>query len=294
MKEFTKIVDHHTFHGYEFGDRSFPSLICLHGMTGDSKSFTELVDYLLDDFHLILLDSPGHGETDPLQKDEDYSFSSLAKRLYNVIETIVDESFYILGHSWGADLALHMAKLVPTKVKGVILLDGGYVFPEWVEAVSEESALLAWKEYLQNSTYQSWNEVIETYQEYTTRKWDENLDSIVYSNFKKEKDRYVLRADECSLFTTIKAFFIEPCSTIYASIQCPVLLFHATIPETDLSRIKGLEDIKQRIEQVEVIGIENTKHNIHWDRPETVAAEIRCWKRDNNREVNLLHKGSCS
>lgn len=44
MKEFKEIVDSYTFHGYEVGDSSLPTLVCLHGMTGDSKSFLALAD----------------------------------------------------------------------------------------------------------------------------------------------------------------------------------------------------------------------------------------------------------
>ncbi len=43
MKEFKVTIDNHTFHGYEYGNQSFPSLICLHGLTGDSNSFRDLV-----------------------------------------------------------------------------------------------------------------------------------------------------------------------------------------------------------------------------------------------------------
>lgn len=285
MKEFKITVDNYTFHGYELGDDSRPLLVCVHGMTGDSKSFSGLNEYLVNDFHLILLDNPGHGETDPLKLETDYIFSSLVKRINQVIQKITNKPFYMLGHSWGADLALNFTKIFPNKIIGLILIDGGYVFPEHVEAMSEDKALIGWKQYIESSKYSSWGEVVKRYQNYTTKQWDKNLNSIITSNFKKEKDNYILKADKFSILATIKAYYKEPCSTTYDCIECPVLLFHATIPTTDSSRSRGIQKIKKSINDIKVIGIENTKHNIHWDCPNTVAKEILLWKQENNHLV---------
>lgn len=285
LKEFNITIDNFNFHGYEFGESGLPSLVCLHGMTGDSKSFSGLIEYLINDFHLILLDNPGHGETGSLELEDDYRLSSLVNRVYQVIQKITNKPFYMLGHSWGADLALHLAKMFPNEIIGIILIDGGYVFPEHVDGMSKEKALIGWKEYIESSIYDSWDEVVKEYQDYTTKKWDTSLDSLIISNFIKVKDKYILKADLFSILAIIKAFYKEPCSTTYASIVCPVLLLHATIPTTDLSREKGIQLIEKSINNIKVKGIKNTKHNIHWDVPNDVANEILLWKRENNHKV---------
>ncbi len=276
-----KEVGHVTYH--EFGNQSLPPLICLHGMTGDSKSFLELSSILKSHFHIMMLDLPGHGETQPLRSEQQYTFTRLAERIQSVIRSLTDRPFYIMGHSWGADLALHIAKLVPKEVQGVILIDGGYTFPEFVEGMTKEKALIGWKGYIDGSTYSSWEEVIKTYQSYTTRAWDEKLDGIVRSNFKKSEEGYVLKADPFSLLAIIKAFYEYPCSTTHQYVRCPVLLFHATLPLKDSSRMRGLKAIREDIETIETIGIKNTKHNIHWDHPEEVAKEIVLWKKKRSR-----------
>jgi pimeloyl-ACP methyl ester carboxylesterase len=280
VKEFNVSVDNYTFHGFELGDNGSPSLVCFHGMTGDSNSFLGLIEYLKEDFHLILLDLPGHGETDALKSEEDYRFSSLVKRIYQVIQKLINRSFYILGHSWGADLALNCAKIYRDKIKGLILIDGGYAFPEEINGLTKDKALSDWEKYIVSSKYSSWDGVIKTYQEYTTKSWDNKLDAIISSNFKKVDNNYVLTADRLSLLSTIKAFYLEPCSTTYKLIKCPVILFHSTIPETDLSRNRGIKKISETIENVKVLGIKNTKHNVHWDDPKTVAEEILVWRNE--------------
>lgn len=280
VKRFNEMIDTYTFQGYEVGNRSLPTLVCLHGMTGDSKSSLGLAEKLVNDFHLILLDGPGHGETDPFQTEEEYMFSSVVKRMNQVLQkVIVNKPFYVLGHSWGADLALHFAKAFPEKVLGVVLLDGGYVFPEHVEGMTEENALEAWADYIDGCTYSSWDEIVKVYQDYTTQQWEDGMDSIITSNFKAGPTSYVLKADRFSLLSTIKAFYQEPASTTYESVKCPVLLFHATVPESDLYRNSGICAIKKSIKNLQVIGLENTKHNMHWDCPERVADEILVWNK---------------
>ncbi|MGG0642671.1 alpha/beta hydrolase [Sporosarcina gallistercoris] len=285
MKKFQLDVDGTTFHGCELGDNRLPSLVCLHGMTGDSNSFLGLIDYLKNDFHLILIDSPGHGDTESLKLEEDYMFSSLAKRIYQVIQKITNKPVYMLGHSWGADLCLSVAKIIPTHVRGVILLDGGYAFPEHVDGLTEEKALVDWKAYVESSIYGSWDEVVKEYQSYTTKQWDTNLDATIASSFKKVKDNYIFKTDVFSIQAIIKAFYKEPCSTTFDSIQCPVLLLHASILPTDSARKKGVQEIKKGIKVLKVIGIENTQHQLHWDYPEQVAHEILLWKQESITEV---------
>ncbi|MCF6138495.1 alpha/beta fold hydrolase [Pseudalkalibacillus berkeleyi] len=278
MREFNITIEQCRFHGFEFGDSSLPSLVCLHGMTGDSNSFLGLIDHLINDFHLILIDSPGHGGTAPLLTAEDYRFSSLSDKLFSVIHNLTDKPFYILGHSWGADLALHITKKFQHTIIGVILIDGGYVFPEHVGGMTEKTALEGWQDFIDSSRYESWDEVIQLYRTYTTKEWDRVLEETISSNFKKIENRYILKADRNSLLATIKAFFLEPCSTTFECIKCPVLLFHATVPTFDQSRTSGIERIQKSIENIKVVGVKNTKHNIHWDRPEKVASEILLWK----------------
>ncbi|BCB05120.1 alpha/beta fold hydrolase [Bacillus sp. KH172YL63] len=190
---------------------------------------------------------------------------------------MTSEAVYVLGHSWGADLSLHIGATFPDRIKGLTLIDGGYVFPEMVVGYSEEQALSDWAEYFDGGRYSSWEKVVDTYKAYTTRQWDHLLEKMISSNFVKVDGFYQLKADRDSLLATIKAFYLEPCSTTYPSIECPALLFHATIPHDDPSRQKGIEKLQEEVKGVKIVGIENTQHNVHWDCPEQVGEVIREW-----------------
>jgi pimeloyl-ACP methyl ester carboxylesterase len=148
--------------------------------------------------------------------------------------------------------------------------------------LTEEEALLGWQDYIDSAKYDHWTEVVDAYKEFTTKNWNDTLDSIIKTNFIKSCGSYRLKADPFSLLSTIKAFYKEPSSTTYNHIRCPVLLFHATFPIKDSSRDAGIAQIKHSINDIQVIGLENTKHNVHWDRPEDVANEISQWIEEIN------------
>lgn len=80
---------------YEVGDKRKPLIVCLHGLAGNATyTFDQLCSLLRKDFHLIMVDQPGHGGTSPLNRDSDYLFSSLASG-YNHLLVKLQKSLFI-------------------------------------------------------------------------------------------------------------------------------------------------------------------------------------------------------
>lgn len=111
---------------HEWGNEINPKIICFHGLGSTSLSFIELGDLLKDDYHIISIDLPGHGKTPGFEKEEDYEMPNMINWIDRVISKITGDSFYLLAHSYGADIALHYLYTYPSKVIKTILLDGGY------------------------------------------------------------------------------------------------------------------------------------------------------------------------
>lgn len=277
LKQFQTVVEGYRINGYLAGDNNKPPLVCFHGLTNDAYSFVNIVEYLKNDFHLILIDGPGHGDSDSFKEEDEYTFSTLVQRMFVCIKEITAEKFYVMGHSWGADSALHMAKKAPDQIKGLILLDGGYVFPEFFTS-SEEETLASWKSFVEGSIYPTWDDIRQDFQGYTTKKWNDSLDDAIRTTLQKKDGNYVLKSDVHSVLATMKAFYKVPCSTTYGSIECPVLLFHGTLPAGNQAIQNGLNNIKSKLPTIKIIGLDNTQHYPHWDVPHLVAQEIVAWK----------------
>jgi len=90
-------------------------------------AFGELAKHL-SEYHIVSFDLPGHGYAKALEEEKAYFPSNLIEDIEETInQQIWNTSYYLIGHSFGADLALHYAAKYPQRIKGIILLDGGYL-----------------------------------------------------------------------------------------------------------------------------------------------------------------------
>src|ERR671922_520875 len=108
-------------HLHEWGDRSAPPLVCLHGVTGHGRRFRRLAEErLARRFRILAPDLRGHGfsEWEPPW--------TIATHLADVLETVTAagvESAAWLGHSFGGRLILELAALEPERVERAPLPD---------------------------------------------------------------------------------------------------------------------------------------------------------------------------
>lgn len=264
---------------YEEGDSSNPTLVCLHGLAANGfYSFGELVPHLTKNFHLIILDSPGHGKTSSFQKESDYLFSRLATWIYRVVEEIVQGPFYLAGHSWGADVALHFTRFYPHKVLGLILLDGAFTFPQNQPEMTFDYVYSGWNDYMEQSVFEDAAEIFQEYRLYTKR-WNSSKEQYALSLFNKRHDgKFELSVSKFTVFAVINAFFKEPFAEAYPAIKRPLFLIHAGHPKNlSKARAKGIAQLKTNSEAVTVKAVADSSHMLQWDEPEEIGFLISTW-----------------
>lgn len=115
------------------------TLVLLHGFGADKDNFTESAPYLSDDFHLIVPDHIGFGESSK-PEDADYTPVAQAKRLHELFTLLdLDRRIHIGGSSMGGHIAMTYAALYPAEVKSLWLLDPGGV---WSSPESEMARII--------------------------------------------------------------------------------------------------------------------------------------------------------
>ncbi|MFB7142796.1 alpha/beta fold hydrolase [Gottfriedia sp. NPDC056225] len=264
---------------YEYGNKENQTIVCFHGLAGNAiYSFAELAKILENKFHLIVFDNPGHGKTTAFDNEDDYLFSNLSNWYNKVLKQVINKPFYLMGHSWGADIVLNFTKMNPNNVLGIVLLDGGFTYPENQSDMTFEKAYTGWSEYMDNSSYNNWDELIQEYKNYTKR-WSRDIEHYVASLFtKNNQDQFELITSKFTVLSIVKAFFKEPFSKTYPFIKVPVMLIHATIPASlNLARDVGISQLNRSVKDVSVIAIEDTTHMIQWDEPNKVSNLITNW-----------------
>jgi pimeloyl-ACP methyl ester carboxylesterase len=102
-----------------------PPLVLVHGSFSDHHSNWVLVrDLLAPHFTLHAIARRGRGDTDATR---DHTVADEARDVAAVIEAI-GERVFLLGHSYGGQVALHAAALVPDRVRKLVLYE-----PPWPE-----------------------------------------------------------------------------------------------------------------------------------------------------------------
>lgn len=110
------------------------------GPGGSSKSLSSIVDYVSRDNKTILLHQRGTGLSSYNKVDSStITLNQYIEDINNLlIKEKIDSAIYIIGHSWGAMLALDYAVKNPTKLKGLVLIGSPGYSLDFVQAMNNE------------------------------------------------------------------------------------------------------------------------------------------------------------
>src|SRR5437588_7113534 len=100
-------------------------LLLVHGLASSSHIFDLLAPLLVPGFHVVAYDQRGHGESS--KPTSGYGFDHMAGDADAVIRELELDRPVVLGHSWGANVALELGVREPALVSGLVLLDGGFL-----------------------------------------------------------------------------------------------------------------------------------------------------------------------
>jgi pimeloyl-ACP methyl ester carboxylesterase len=116
-------VDGGRLHLVELGATNAPPVVLLHGSStnlGDMR--LALGDRLAANYHVILIDRPGHGWSDRPDGQADASPAMQAKLIHQALDRIGVVRPILVAHSWSGALAAVYALDYPRSVAGLVLL----------------------------------------------------------------------------------------------------------------------------------------------------------------------------
>jgi len=119
VKHHTVTIDGSRIHWVEAGDPEKPTLLCVDGWMGSWKAFKRVIPHLKKDYHVVIFDLPGFGESDPLSSR--HTVASISEFLRKFVQEIGLKRFHLLGLSFGAAVSLHFAANNSEMVDKVVL-----------------------------------------------------------------------------------------------------------------------------------------------------------------------------
>lgn len=100
-----------------FGQGDRPALL-LHCSLGQASAWRGVAKALDHSLAMVAIDLPGHGASDLWDDRADYKAVCV-----NTAETFLDQPMDIIGHSFGAAVALRLAQKNPDKVRSLTLIE---------------------------------------------------------------------------------------------------------------------------------------------------------------------------
>ena len=99
-----------------------PPLLVIHGFTGDRSTMSSIAEPLSEDYSVVCVDLPGHGETGSNLEPSLFSFEETLSALVEVTDFYGLEEFNLVGYSMGARLSIGLAAMYPDRIKSTILI----------------------------------------------------------------------------------------------------------------------------------------------------------------------------
>ncbi len=114
-----------------------PDVVLIHGVTGDlSTWYLHVMPALAKEVRVTAYDLRGHGYSE--MTPSGYTSANMAADLHGLLDSLGIERAHLVGHSFGAAVALHCAVLYPERVDSLVLAD------LWIPALRSFADLENW------------------------------------------------------------------------------------------------------------------------------------------------------
>jgi pimeloyl-ACP methyl ester carboxylesterase len=248
--------------------------ILLHGLASNARIWEKVAPYLAEGGMRVLApDLRGHGHTD--KPENGYDFANLTQDLAALVDGWGAHNPLLVGHSWGASLALAYAArfpLGPLAPRGLVMVDGGL-------ARLADGAGETWEDMrerlkpprLAGMRVEDFLDRVRKGQ--TGWLPDEQDLSIILANFSVSAEETI--TPQLSLdnhLAILQAMWEMETWEKIGQIRCPLLAVLAQPSEADESgwyqrKQRGAETALKIKPELEIIWMENTIHDIPLQRP---------------------------
>ena len=266
------------FHYRDWGGRGRPVLL-LHGLASTCHIWDLVAPLLAEDSRVVALDQRGHGQS--AQVDDGYDFATVSGDAAAFIGSLEWDRPVIVGHSWGADVALELAAAKPDLAAGLIFVDGGTIEPSSRPGWSLEQA----RQDMAPPIFTGFTAEMMRARVREGARFgpnpSETVINAVLANFRILEDGTIqsnLRRE--NHLHIIDALWDHKPSQLYPMLQCPVLMLPArqSTPDAMDRRFRREDSIAKAASLLPVsktVWLENSIHDVPLQRPELVANTIR-------------------
>jgi len=267
-------------HYRSYGSETNPPLVLLHGLASTLRIWDYVAPVLAGKYWVVAYDQRGHAESE--KPDDGYNLPTMLADLAGLMKALGIEKPVLVGHSWGANLALAYAATYPDDCAGLALVDGG-IFDfqdmpgtDW-ETVKRELAPPDLSRYKLSDMVNRMSSGVlchlpESFLEKFARSMmDVQPDGTIRARLTREHHLDILHI-----------LYDMRTSDLLGKVQCPVLAVQAvngepgSEREASFLRLRelGAERLEKLLPGAKIIWMENTIHDVPLHKPELLAREM--------------------
>jgi pimeloyl-ACP methyl ester carboxylesterase len=263
-----------SFHYRDWGGTGQP-LVLLHGLASNSHIWNLVAPALTNRFSVTALDQRGHGES--AKPDDGYDFDSVCGDLTSFLDHLGASQPIIMGHSWGANVALELGASHPDAVAGLVFVDGGFISPRsgsnatweevWERMAPPDLTSFTMEELVERAKEMRWVNMSRP-----------EAETVLRNSFDTQPDGTIRpRLSRNNHMKIVRALWDRMPSDLFASVQAPVLVMPTRMESEQPRQTRGFSK-EERVAQAEsmlplvrTVWLEDSIHDVPLQHPELVA-----------------------
>lgn len=272
-------------HGVEQDMSDSVPLVLLHGFSATANTWRLVAQGLCQYHQVIAFDQRGHGLSE--QPDDGYDMGTMAEDIVRGMAALGLGQIALVGHGWGARVALVLAAHHPALVSHLVLVDCPHMEPRHWPGMTRELFI---REHPPREMYVSRAAYLTALRAEMGAFWSPQLEAIVLSYVYEHPDGHLedrLRIENQRLIRT--ALWEDRALSYYSKLACPVLLIPAADqpqpgeepPDrlenaAEFAAAKGYiaSQVARTIPHCTVLWMPETIHDMQLQRPEVLADAI--------------------
>ena len=260
-------------------------VIMLHGLGATADTWRLVARDLYQKHPVVAFDLRGHGESE--KPSTGYDLTTVAEDVIQGMAALGLGQVALVGHGWGARVALVLAARHPALISHLMLVDCPHVEPRHWPGMTRDRFI---RETDTKHLYVSKTAFVEAMSQEMRSFWSSEVEAILLKTVRELPDG---RLEEClhsdNQRQIRESLWDDRALSYYSKLQCPVLLIPAAgEPQPDKEYPERLEhsdefaeakgymaaQVATVIQHCSLLWMPNTSHDIQLQRPKMLAQAI--------------------
>lgn len=248
------------------GGSDCPTLFLLHGDMRTSRSWDAVARHLHEQFHVIALDSRGHGDSE--WPDSGYSFDQRIDDLEVFADAIQMRGAIAVAHSTGGVVAAKLSDRRPDIFSKLVLLEPMVVVTEAFQRMVSQRAVRP------RRTWGSRDEMYEYLRQHPmTGKWRDDVirDVVAHESFELPDGRLDMKWANDSMDWKEREGDYHDLRPTLRTLEKPIQFI---VSDSRADQFSDVADIAKETADFGMVTIPDSGHNMYMDQPKLVADAV--------------------